>query len=298
MLKASFIAAALFVFGTSAAIAQADLKPFEPTKKLKKLNRGNDAVFIGSNVNFRRIDNIDIKGAFRVIETKPGTVISDSEISNINAVDVQRDCIRLRKAERVVISNVFCRHADLPNTPPNLPEGLAIIAGSDIVVQDSEFSGFQMNMDANRYWNGDGIAAEGTVDGLRIERVLVQDNSDGGVDLKAKNAFLDQVTARRNTRNFRFWESAEAGTLISEDPMSRGGKSSPLHIWVLGRGQPKTLHIKNLIAKSATSAPLLVSEGGFTTFIIDECDIDIPDTAKILLGPGKIIAGPKCSLTQ
>lgn len=298
MFKASFLTVALFALGTSSAVARTEDGIAKPISNLKKFNRGNSEVFIENSVSSKKIGTIKISKAFRVIETKPGTIVSDSEISDIVATDIIRDCIRLRRADRVLITNVTCRHATLPNAPPNLPEGLAILAGSDILVQDSEFSGFQMKMEPDRYWNGDGIAAEAAVDGLRIERVLVEDNSDGGVDLKAKNVFLDQVTARRNTRNFRFWESADAGTLISEDPTSRGGKSSPLHIWVLGRGQPKTVHIKNLIARSKTPAPLLVSEGGFTTFIIDECDIDIPPSSKILVGPGKLITGPKCALPQ
>jgi len=205
----------------------------------------------------------------------------------LEAVDIQREGIRLKGSiDGFTLRNFNLTHASTPNVSPDLPEGIHVEAGKNILIENGTISGFQMTMAPDRYWNGDGIATEQGVVGVTIRTVTVADNTDGGVDLKSIGNVLDHVTAIRNNRNFRFWGNVEASTLTSIEPKKRGGNASSAHVHIAGNNvAPPVIHIGKLVVRANSStAPILMIENGAALVTIDDYDIKVPAGTKLMVG--------------
>jgi hypothetical protein len=250
----------------------------DPSRRAYKVLRGD--------VVDQVIGPWQISGWFRAVETREGTRIRNLTIQGVTATDLQRDGIRIRgDVDGVNIHDFKLQMRSEPQSSPNLPIGIAVQTGHGIAISDGDISGFQMIRVEGQYTNGDGIASERDVDGLTIKRVTSSDNSDGGFDLKSQNTVLDDLTAARNGRNYRFWGTVDAGTLTSIDP--RGA-----HIWVHGGAR---VHIRKLIARSTTKAPLLNIDGP-SEVIIDSCELNrVPGTKLVVGGPAPKL-GQGCTI--
>jgi hypothetical protein len=246
----------------------------------------NGAVLLSGNVENATIGPATITRAYRAVETEKGAVLRDVRLTGLRGKDLDRDGIRLRVAENVTISDFDLAMRAEPQQGKNLPEGIAIYEGHNIVIRNGKVRGFRMVQVKDRYANGDGIATEGGVDGATIEDVVSSDNSDGGFDLKGRVS-LDRVTSERNRRNFRFWHQATAGTITSIDP--RGS-----HVWV---GKGAVVRIDRLVARSTTSAPILTLDGG--TVEIGSCDLQVPAgtlMTRVESSGNQLKLGPGCRL--
>ena len=235
----------------------------------------------------RTIGPIQIGNAYRLIDSDKAAVIRGLTITGVNAT-VERDGIRIRgDANGVRIQNFHLEMGGAAQSPPNLPIGIHIESGQNISISDGSTSGFRMIDIPGKYTNGDGVASERAVDGLSITNVTSTDNTDGGFDLKSFDTTLDQLTSERNGRNYRLWGTVEAGTLHSADPRNA-------HIWV-ARGA--RVHIRNLIARSTTRAPLIKIDGP-SEVTVDHCTLQLPPGTKILgenASEGQVHLGPGCS---
>jgi hypothetical protein len=240
------------------------------------------------SVQNRTIGPLRIANVFRVIETGKHAQLRNVTITGVNATALDRDGIRIRgDAEGVRIQNFHLQMRSEPQSSPNLPIGIAVQSGRDIVISDGTVSGFRMIEQQGKYTNGDGIATERPVDGLSIARVRSSDNSDGGFDLKSRNTKLDDLTAERNGRNYRLWGTVEAGTLNSADPRNA-------HVWVAKGAE---VHIRNLVASSSTRAALIKLEGP-AIVTVDHCTLSLPPGTKIVGGQpqgAQVHLGPGCS---
>lgn len=250
---------------------------------------GVDGVlFLAGNINGVQIGPAKITRAYRAIESaQTNANLSDIRIENFVATDLERDGIRLRgNVDRIVIRNFVLSMRDQPQQASHLPEGIALMSGRNIDISDGKITGFRLAAVQDKYPNGDGIAAERGVSGLRIERVEANDNADGGFDLKSSDTHLDHLSASRNFRNYRFWGDIQAGTLASVDPTNA-------HIWA---GPGASVRIQLLVARSVTTAPLVSVEKA-REIEIDRCDLQIPATAPILAGDVtgvRVTLGPGC----
>ena len=209
---------------------------------------------------------------------------------------VQRECFRVRGND-ITIRNMHCEKIGPPQVRPNLPEGLHIETGNNIVIEDSSMQGFQMTMDPDRYWNGDGVAAELPVTGLQILRVTSNGNTDAGFDIKPP-VVMDDVSASDNCRNFRFWARSDIGTITVGDTIKRGGRTNCAGIWVKGNVEaPPVIHIKKLIVRMKNPGEIIRVEDGPAEIIVDQCDIQAPPGSTMLHMPhpdGKESLGPSC----
>jgi hypothetical protein len=231
-----------------------------------------------------------VSGVFRAIESKKNVRLRDIVIRGVTATDLGRDGIRIRgDVDGVEISQFQLRMRDLPQRPPNLPIGIAVQQGRRISISDGQISGFQMSRTKGAYTNGDGIATEREVTGLRIARVTSTDNSDGGFDLKSRDTSLDQLTSARNGRNYRFWGSVEANKLTSVDPRNA-------HVWI---AKGASVHIRNLTAQSRSRAPLMRIEGP-SVVIVDRCSLHLPPGTQLVVTDhpgGKLSLGSGCRVS-
>jgi hypothetical protein len=238
-------------------------------------------------VQNRTIGPLQNSSAYRLIDTNKAAFIRNLTISGVNAT-VERDGIRIRgDASGVRIQNFHLQMAGAAQPWPNLPIGIHIESGQNISISDGTTSGFRMIEVAGQYTNGDGVASERAVDGLTITNVTSTDNTDGGFDLKSRDTRLDGLTSERNGRNYRLWGTVEAGTLHSADPRNA-------HIWV-ARGAH--VHIRNLIARSSTRAPLIKIDGP-SEITVDHCTLQLPPGTQILgenASEGQVHLGAGCS---
>lgn len=247
----------------------------------------NGALLISGEVSGAKVGPVKVNGAYRAIETLKDAVVRDLEIEGVTGVDLERDGIRLQgDVDGVTIADFKLRMADKPQVGSHLPEGIAILTGRNITIRDGSVGGFKMERVEKQYTNGDGVAAEWKVSGLRIERVEASDNSDAGFDLKSRDTWLDELTAKRNGRNYRVWREIQAGTLTSEDPRAA-------HIWV---GRSGVVRIEKLVARSRTSAPILLLDGA-REVEIGRCELDVPPNTIMVRGrnPETVLKlGPGC----
>lgn len=252
----------------------------------------NGAFRFGSGtVDNARVGPVVVKDAYRAIETgTDNTLVSNTVIDGLKGVNLKRDGIRLRNISNVEIRNFDLQHSSIQNTPGHLPEGISAYSGSGLSIHDGRVAGNQMVWISGTYTNGDGIATEGAISNVLIERVTSEDNSDGGFDLKGQNILLNDTIARRNNRAYRIWGTASAGTITAEDFNGAG-------IW-LGKGASFT--VEKFIARSSRAKSIIFRWEAGATLIVKECDLTgmKPDARltssdgtalKVSLGPGCVV---------
>lgn len=231
-----------------------------------------------------KVGPVKVDNAYRIFRSD--LTVTNSHFDGITGTNIKRDALYFEDLRDSTISNFDFRFRAEPQTGSQLPEGIALHGGSNIVIRDGYIHGFRM-VPGKSYTNGDGIASEGAVKGLHIERVTSEANSDGGFDLKGVVSLTDTI-AIGNSRNYRFWHQVDAGTITSINP--RG-----YHVW-LGRGAVVT--IRKLIARSDNSKPVIALDGQ-TTLNILECELDVPAgtmMVRVESSGNKVTLGPGCKL--
>lgn len=255
--------------------------------------RGGVAVRLSGRVEDALIGPAVISGAHQAIWTGSKAVIRNLLIEGVTVTNAGREGIRIRgDADGVRIRDFAIKMRDVPQSGHQLPTGIALYSGRNIVIQNGSVSGFRMRPVKNKYTNGDGIASERAVDGLTILDVSSSDNSDGGFDLKGNNISLDRLTATNNKRNYRFWGDVHAGTLTSVN--ARGAA-----IGIKGdAADPPLIEIGRLVIRQDKPVTLILVEGGPADIRIQECDIQAPPGTKLLAmkGAGTTDFGIGCTL--
>ncbi len=106
------------------------------------------------------------------------------------------------------------------------------VADRDIVFVNCEARGNYHDAGADKYWNADGFCAESNTYNLTYVNCRAFDNTDGGWDIKSKNAVLIDCVSARNKRNFRFWSEAVMVRCTGQDAVKRGGTGTAagLHV--------------------------------------------------------------------
>lgn len=301
MKAAAFSVVMLFTVWSTAATAQVYLKSGQtwPVADTTIDAQGGTAVVLSGSVSDATIGPVTVENAFRVVETKDNlAVINGLKITGLTGQAVQRECIRLRgTVTDVTIDGVNCTFRDTPQTSPNIPEGLHLEAGDGVTIQNSSFNGFQMTMGPGSYWNGDGIATERAATNIRIIDVSADDNTDAGFDLKSSNTWLDGVSAKNNTRNYRFWGAISAGTITVGDTLKRGGISSTAGIWIEGSAAVPVVQIDKLVVRMTNPGTIIRVEQGPIDLRIGSCDIEAPDGTTFIASESsdtKTTLGPGC----
>ncbi|HET6535881.1 MAG TPA: hypothetical protein VFG41_06825, partial [Sphingomicrobium sp.] len=105
----------------------------DPSRRAYKVLRGD--------VVDQVIGSWQISGWFRAVETRKGTRIRNLTIQGVTATDLQRDGIRIRgDVDGVNIRDFKLRMRSEPQSPPNLPIGIAVQTGHSITISDGDIS--------------------------------------------------------------------------------------------------------------------------------------------------------------
>lgn len=253
------------------------------------LSSGGRAISARGKVESSTVGPVNVVGASYAFYTWGDSYLRGLEMSNIKVTESRREGIRLRgDVAGATVRNFSIHMRDEPQSGTNLPEGIKIDNGENILIQDGCTSGFKMVEVEGEYTNGDGISAERPVNNLTIRRVWANDNSDAGFDLKSNNTYLYDTRAERNFRNYRFWTKATTGTIYSADP-------GQAHVWI---GAGAVVVIDKLIAKSSTDIYVLWADNAAKSITIGSCELDVPNAKKFFRGSSstKLVLGPGCSL--
>ena len=259
----------------------------------------DDVVTLEGAIPSASIGPATVRDAYRVVYVSRSAAVRRFAIDGLNA-EVTYSCIRAH-ADVVVVRNMHCAMTGGPQSGSvNMPFGLNITAAKTVSVEDSSFGGFQWRAPANRYWNGDGITIERDVAGVQFRRVTANDNTDAGFDVRPF-AFMSDVSASGNCRNFRFWSGGEVGTLTTGDAIKRGGTSACSGIWLNGSatGPRPKLHIRKLIVRMTRPGMIFEVETGPADIEVDECDIQAPAGTTMITfekGAGEVRLGRGCQV--
>lgn len=252
------------------------------------LNGGN-AVKLSGTVSDLTVGPAVVEGAYQAIYTSSDTaVVRNLKVQGVTFTNLGREGIRIRgDTDGAEISRFSIAMRAAPQTGDQLPTGIAIYRGKNIWIHDGRVSGFRMEVVAGKYTNGDGIASEGSVSNLTIERVEAVDNSDGGFDLKGTNITVRGLYAGGNSRNYRFWGDVNATDLTC-------GEARSGCMWI---GKGARVHIGKLTVRQSTPKPIFILNGG--TLTVDSCDIQTPPgtpTTRVESSPNVLTLGPGCRL--
>lgn len=261
----------------------------------------NGAVLLYGTVEGATIGPAVVRDAYRVVETySDKTTVKGLTIDGLVGENIRREGIRIRGvASDITIRNTVLKHSATPNVSPDLPEGIHLETGANVLIENVHASGFQMAMEPGTYWNGDGLAAESAVKGLVIRNSGFVDNTDAGLDLKVFTV-LDNVFLSGNARNLRLWRGGEATTLTFGPTVKRGGAASTAMIWMKGNSlSPPVLTIEKLVVKSDKPETIFRVEDGPADIRIGSCVLDLPAGSVLKVAGNKAMKwtlGPGCGL--
>lgn len=251
------------------------------------------------------ISGYSVSGAYRTVEvtaeslSHPASSLSGVSISDIQCLNVQRGCIRIKDADGLVIKNVKARFkATQTTTMHDLPAGLQFEGNEkNVTVDGFDCAGFQMDMPETEYENGDCINADAEGPGFKFLNIIANDNTDAGLDSKALNPIIDNFSGSGDKRDLRLWHGCDCGTLIIGQPLKRGGIGGGAGIWFHGGSAGGLAHIRKLIVRFTNADyPVLLFENA-QNVTIDACDIQAPAGTVFMKGPkGAINLGPGCSI--
>jgi hypothetical protein len=263
--------------------------PATPTIHAATLN----GVFrLSKNASNVAIGPVWVDGPYRAVESAPNVRTTGLTIRGLKATNLQRDAIRILGASNVLIERFDVSMRAAPQTGSNLPEGIAIGGNNctpihNVTIRDGKINGFRMASVEGKYTNGDGIASEGCVDGLTIERVTSSNNSDGAFDLKGTRIVLRDLVAVNSNRAFRIWGKGVVATTLTADQFRGAG------IWL---GKDASITVDHFIGRSAKPGIVFRWESG-ASLTVKSCDLTgmAPGStlqksdgaaAKVLLGRG------------
>lgn len=259
--------------------------------------------FANGLVSGATIAGYTVNHAYRTIEVTTTSAGSSSlknvVIRDLTCLDVQRGCIRLKDADGVLIANVKARFK--PSQTPtmhDLPAGLQFEGNErNITVDGFDCAGFQMNMPATEYENGDCINADAEGPGFKFLNIAANDNTDAGLDSKALNPVIDNFSASGNKRNLRLWHGCDCGTLYIGQPLKRGGIGAGAGIWFKGGAAGGLAHIRKLVVNFTNADyPVLLFENA-QAVTIDACELHVPAGTRLMMGPkGAVKLGPGCQV--
>jgi hypothetical protein len=150
----------------------------------------------------------------------------------------------------------------------NFTEGIHLTGTyDDVWVHDGKTGNARIGVndpDYTDYWNCDGLAAEGTITKLRVDRVESWGNTDGGFDIKAPDAVLTNCISRENKRNYRLWHSGI--TLVDCEgyrPVHPGGTGGAAQIWA-GTNATNPVRVEGAEIRVPNSTVVISNGGGHT----------------------------------
>ncbi len=186
----------------------------------------------GISLEHMTADNLNRFVYNLVSGTATDATVSGLTIRDVDVTGFAKAVVSLRyDTNEVLIENVSgdSQHIDGSNFATGVQLDGTV---HGVVVKDTQMGNITDTV--NKYWNGDGFAAEAGVHDLAFINTYAYNNTDAGYDLKSSKTTLINAVAEGNTRNFRFWAADTVLENVSGiDPAYHGGISNtPANIWL------------------------------------------------------------------
>lgn len=295
----------------SAALPPALPPPSATTRSLRAGSSIRDATFTGVGAIARprgvnpgvTIEDVRTTGATHLIRTYTyADALPDVTVRRVTMTDNGAGGLLFRGASSGTIRDVTIAAARPETNCSKVPEGIALAGkgagdtGGPWTISRIRVTGIRSA--GCRFLNGDGLAIERGYHDITVTDAYLGGNSDAGADIKSPSARLDRVVSEGNRRNFKFWADQTHGTLTSIDP-GQAGSGTPAHIQLQGdRTVTRTMHIAQLIARSATPVPIFVVENGPWDITVDRCQLAVPRGTPMLVGEATLHLGPGCTVPR
>jgi hypothetical protein len=167
------------------------VKPPLPVMDLTKANH-NGAI------KWADCGKAEYQNAYRLIGSYSGT--TTGTCNGLVATGIQRVGVEIR-GDNAVLSNFRLIHAEAANVSPDLPEGVQIKAGDNVLVKNGYVWGNRMVAIPGKYTNGDGYVVESGVHDARFENVESVESSDSSFDwLKGTRITGGNMVGRNSNR--------------------------------------------------------------------------------------------------
>lgn len=200
-------------------------------------------VFDFSDVSARGFQIMDL--AFHNLRdgiyTNGGSQVHDVHILQMNGAGFSKKAIRIHgRCQNWIVEN--CQLDSAWQYGDRFAVGIEMYdQASNILISGGFASNCYDNNgnDAEKYWNGDGVASESNNRNIRILNHQSFGHSDGGYDLKSKATTLAGCVSKNNKRNYRIWGGGGSEQITMENcqsisPHRLGGIGGAHHIWAQG----------------------------------------------------------------
>lgn len=274
-------------FGSSGLWSRAG----EGTKVLRAVHvtRAMDLVHIrsprSSPLLIEDVNADKVRHFLDIYDQKNKPTVSNLTVQRIRAGFTKRG-IRLRYGSNgIVIRDFQLTHLGPNRARGDIPVGIGIVDQvHNVIIERGLIENVLTELsDQKKYWNADGISMERGVHDVVVRDVVIRNCSDGGIDSKATNVFIDRVRVDGCTRNLRLWEDAKIGTFESLNPFKHGGVGGAAHIGLYNG--VNMVSIKKLVIRSNKPTPVFLMEGNApATVVVDSYDIKTPPGTPLVGG--------------
>ncbi len=195
---------------------------------------GNGAFRIAADITDLTIRQSTATNIRRFIEDNasqgsPTASVSGLTVANVTVTGYSRGVARLQYDSNRILFDGVSGDSQRQDGDP-FPMGLEFADRvHDVDIRDTSMT--NSTSTSGKYWNGDGFSAEEQTYNLRFAHTYSAGNTDAGYDIKSRSAFLTDVIASDNKRNFRFWGNAIVDGCRATDPVLRGGNGTQAQVY-------------------------------------------------------------------
>jgi hypothetical protein len=184
-------------------------------------------------------------------------------------------------SEEIIVEDVWLGYQDLPNTDTgDIATGLQIgekfdnsLTGSALAA-DMERKRIKLlrvtrmhvenildDWPQDRYWNGDGVTVEESVDRTEIDHLFVKNVPDGGVDLKSRSNWIGLLRVEQARAAAKLWDDTTIERVVSLNPRCAGGIGGASHFRLQGNIDRPPIIVLNQVY-AVGNEPLIRVENG------------------------------------
>lgn len=196
-------------------------------------NVGNGAFRIAADITDLTIRQSTGTNVRRFIENTASEGVDTASVTgltvtNVDVAGYSRGVARLRyDSSGILFDGVTGDSQGQDGDPFSMGIQLADTAHDAVIRNSAMLNSISTE---GEYWNGDGFVTErGTYD-IRFDTTYSAGHTDGGYDLKSRNATLVNVQAEDSKRNFRFHGTATVDGCSGTAPRLRGGSGTQAQI--------------------------------------------------------------------
>lgn len=220
-----------------------------------------------------------------IYDKKNKPTVKNLTVQRVQAGFLKRG-IRLRYGSNGIVIRDFRLSLVQPNRAQgDIPVGIGLYDQvHNVIIERGVIENVLTELsDQKKYWNADGISLERGVHDVVLRDLTIRNCTDGGIDSKGSNVFIDRVRVEGCGRNLRLWEDTRIGSFESINPVKRGGVGITAHISLYQGAE--MVRIGRLVVRSNSRTPIFMMESDApATVVVESQDIRTPKGTPLVGG--------------